>query len=135
MKYKDLIFRFIRLLVVTAVLIIIVALIFYSLTPSTYYTTSFPYLLGFFIIASIIVYHFMLKAIEKRPARFVNSFMLATLIKLFVYMAVMITYALLNREEAMSFIVTFFVLYVIFTIVEVAALLKVNREYAYHIDE
>ena len=135
MKYKDLIIRFIRAMVVTAVLIVIVALIFYSLTPSEYYTASFPYLLGFFIIASIIVYHFMLKAIEKRPARFVSSFMLATMIKLFLYMAVMITYALLNREEAMSFIVTFFVLYVIFTIVEVASLLKVNKDYAIHVDK
>lgn len=135
MKYKDLLFRFIRVMVVTAVLIVIVALIFYSLTPSEYYTNSFPYLLGFFILASIIVYHFMLKAIEKRPARFVNSFMLATMIKLFFYMAVMITYALLHREEAMSFIVTFFILYVIFTIIEVVALLKVNKDYAYHVDE
>lgn len=132
MNYKDLILRFIKSMVVTAVIIVIVALIFYSLAPSDYYTQSFPYLLAFFMIAAVVVYHFMLKAIEKRPARFVGIFMLTTMVKLFAYMAVMITYALLNREEAMAFIVAFFVLYVVFTIVEVSSLLKVNRDHVYH---
>ena len=53
------------------------------------------------------------------------------MIKLFVYMALMITYALLNREEAMSFIVAFFILYMIYTIVEVSSLLKLNRDYVH----
>jgi len=135
MKYKDLMLRFIKSLIVTTAIIVIIALIFYSLTPSAYYTPVFPYLLAFFIIASVVVYHFMLKAIERRPARFVNSFMLATMLKLFAYMALMITYALINREEAMAFIVTFFILYVIYTIIEVASLLKVNKDHVYHVDE
>jgi len=135
MKYKDLMLRFIKSLVVSTVLIVIVALIFYSLAPSDYYTPAFPYLLAFFMIASIIVYHFMLKAIEKRPARFVNSFMLATMLKLFAYMGVMITYALIYREDAMAFIVTFFIFYVVYTIIEVASLLKVNRDHVYHVEE
>jgi len=131
MNYKDLILRFIKSLVVTTVIIVIVALIFYYFAPSDYYTVSFPYLLAFFMIAAVVVYHFMLKAIEKRPARFVGIFMLTTMVKLFAYMSVMITYALLNREEAMAFIVAFFVLYVVYTIVEVSSLLKVNRDHIY----
>jgi hypothetical protein len=127
--------RFIKSLIVTTAIIVIIALIFYSLAPSDFYTAIFPYLLAFFIVVSIVVYHFMLKAIEKRPARFVNSFMLATMLKLFAYMTLMITYALINREEAMAFIVTFFILYVIYTIIEVASLLKVNRDYIVHVDE
>lgn len=135
MKYKDLMLRFIRSLIVTTAIIVMFALIFYYLAPSDYYTPGFPYLIAFFLIASVVVYHFMLKAIEKRPARFVNSFMLATMLKLFAYMALMITYALINRDEAMAFIVTFFILYVIYTIVEVSSLLKVNRDHVYHIDD
>jgi hypothetical protein len=47
----------------------------------------------------------------------------------------MITYALINREDAMAFIVTFFILYVVYTLIEVASLLKVNRDHVYHVEE
>ncbi len=43
-------------------------------------------------------------------------------------MAVMITYALLNREDARPFIISFFVLYIVYTVIEVVALLKVNSK-------
>ncbi len=131
MNHKDTLLRFIRSLVITTVIIVIIGVIFYSVTPNEYYTVTFPYLLAFFVLASVLVYSFMLKAMEKRPARFINIFMLTTMIKLFIYMAVMITYALLNREEARSFIVTFFILYMIYTIVEVSSLLKVNKDFVH----
>lgn len=131
MNHKDTLHRFIRSLVITTVIIVIIGVIFYSLMPDEYYTVTFPYLLAFFVLASVMVYNFMLKAMAKRPARFVNIFMLTTMIKLFVYMGVMITYALLNREEARPFIVTFFILYMIYTIVEVSFLLKVNKDFVY----
>jgi len=131
MNYKDTLIRFIRSLVITTVIIVIIGVIFYSLAPETYYTIAFPYLLVFFMLASVLVFHFMMKSLAKRPARFINIFMLTTMIKLFVYMALMITYALMNREEAMPFIVTFFILYMIYTIVEVSSLLKLNRDYVH----
>lgn len=69
----------------------------------------------------------MARAVEKRPTMFVNMFLLTTTLKLLVYMAVMITYALLNKDDAKPFIVNFFVLYLVYTIIEVLALLKLNR--------
>jgi hypothetical protein len=130
MNYKELMRRFIKALIVTTVLVVIVGVIFFANVPGSYYTLAFPYLLVFFFVASMLVYHFILKSVEKRPAKFVNVFMLTTMLKLFAYMGFMITYALLNREDARAFIVTFFVLYVIYTIVEVISLLRVNRDYA-----
>ena len=129
MNYKDTLLRFVKSAVITTILLVIVGVIFYAVAPADYYTQAFPFLLAFFMIASILVFHFMLKALEKRPARFVNTFMLTTIIKLFIYLGGMLTYALFNREEAMSFIITFFVLYIVYTIVEVSALLKVNRDF------
>ena len=70
----------------------------------------------------------MLKAVERRPARFVNVFMLTTMLKLMLFLAVMVVYVLLNREDAMPFILTYFVLYVIYTVLEVVSILKVNKE-------
>jgi len=106
-----------------------VGLLIYVYAPEKYYTAAFPFLLVFFLLSTLIIYHYMFKAVEKRPARFVNIFMLTTMLKLLAYMAVMVTYALLNREDARAFVITFFILYVVFTSVEVIALLRVNSEF------
>lgn len=129
MNYRETLLRFVKALIITTVILVIIGLIFFSLTPEGYYTPTFPFLLVFFLLASLLVYHFMLKSLEKRPGRFVNTFMLTTMFKLFIYLGGMITYALLNREDATAFIVTFFVLYIVYTIVEVSSLLKVNRDF------
>jgi len=131
MNYRDTILRFVKSQVIITVIIVIVAGIFYTLAPANYYTPAFPFLLAFFLIVSVIIYHFMLKAIEKRPMRFVNIFMLTTMFKLLAFMVVMITYALLNREDSRAFIITFFILYVVYSIVEVSSLLKLNRDYVH----
>jgi len=131
MNYKETMIRFIKELVATTVFLVAVGVLIFYNTPDAYYTPAFPFLLAFFLIASIFVFHFMLKAVDKRPAKFVNVFMLSTMLKLLAYMTLMITYALLNREDARTFIVTFFILYVFYTIVEVTALLRVNRDYVH----
>ena len=131
MNYKAIMIRFIKELVITTVILVGVGMVFFYNTPESYYSPAFPFLLAFFIIVSILVFHFMLKAVEKRPAKFVSVFMLTTMLKLFAYMAVMITYALLIREDARAFIITFFVLYVVYTIVEVTSLLRVNRDHVH----
>ena len=129
MNYKDTLLRFVKTLIITTILLVIVALIVYSLSPEAFYTPTFPFLLAFFFAAAVLVYYFMLKAIEKRPARFVNIFLLTTMLKLLAYMTAMITYALMNREDARAFIVTFFIMYIVYTIVEVSSLLRVNKDY------
>lgn len=120
--------RFIRTLIVTTIAVILAGLLIYAMLPSSYYTPVFPYMVAFFFIATLVVFHFMIRALEKRPAKFVNIFLVTTMLKLFAYMAVMVTYALLNRAEARPFIVAFFVLYIIYTIVEVATLLNENHK-------
>ena len=120
--------RFLRTLVIATLAIIIISAIVYAALPTGYYTTAFPFLVVFFFAATLLVYYFMLKSLEKRPAKFVNIFLLTTMVKLLVYMAVMVSYALVNRGEARQFIVAFFILYIIYTIIEVLALLGENSK-------
>lgn len=119
---------FIRTLIVTTLIVILVSLLVYAILPTAYYTPAFPFMIVFFFAATLLVFYFMIRALEKRPAKFVNIFLVTTMLKLFAYMAAMVTYALLNREEARAFIVAFFILYIIYTIVEVASLLNENSK-------
>ena len=127
MTYRQAFSSFVRKLIITTLIVAGAAALIYQALPDAYYTPAFPFLLAFFAIATLLVFNFMLKALEKRPARFVNIFLLSTLLKLLAYMALMLTYSLINRNDARPFIVAFFILYIIYTIMEVVALLNANR--------
>ena len=67
--------RFIRTLVIATLVVIVVSVIVYAALPVEYYPQSFLYLIVFFFAATLLVYYFMLKSLEKRPAKFVNIFL------------------------------------------------------------
>jgi len=127
MNYKDAFYGFIKTTVVTTIIVVIISIIIFTNISPWLYPPVFPFLLAFFVGATLLVYHFMLKSLENRPARFVNIFLLTTMLKLLVYMIFMVIYALLNREYARPFIVSFFLLYIIYTIIEVVSILKANK--------
>lgn len=119
---------FVRKTAIITIVVIAAGMLLFTNIPVEYYSPAFPFIVAFFFFATIIVFYYMLKAVEKRPARFVNVFMLTTMLKLMLYLAVMVVYVLLNREDAKLFILTYFVLYVIYTVLEVGSILKVNKE-------
>jgi hypothetical protein len=127
MNYKEAFYGFIKITVVTTLIVVVTSVIIFTNISPWLYPPVFPFLLAFFVAATLLVYHFMLKSLEKRPARFVNVFLLTTMLKLLVYMIFMVIYALLNREYARPFIVSFFLLYIIYTVIEVVSILKVNK--------
>ena len=127
MNYKKHFYDFLRTLVVVTLIVIALSFVLFSIIPAWYYPPVYPFLLAFFFLATLIVYHYMLKSLEKRPASFVNVFLLTTMLKLLLYMVFMVVYSLFNREVARPFIVAFFILYVIYTVLEVISILKVNK--------
>ncbi|MEN8224075.1 MAG: hypothetical protein ABFS05_01845 [Bacteroidota bacterium] len=128
MNYRKAFYDFVRTIVITTLIVVVVSLIIFSIMPAWHYPPVYPFVVGLFFLITLVVYHFMIKALETRPARFVNIFLLTTMLKLLLYMVIMVIYALLNREVARPFIISFFILYIIYTIIEVVSLLKVNRQ-------
>ncbi|MCK5776320.1 MAG: hypothetical protein KAH25_09090, partial [Bacteroidales bacterium] len=61
---------------------------------------------------------------EGRPQKFIFTFMLMTTIKLLMYLAIILIYALFNKEDALGFIGAFFLNYFIFTIFEIVEIMK-----------
>ncbi|MCD4724484.1 MAG: hypothetical protein K8R63_06535 [Bacteroidales bacterium] len=128
MNNKRIFQGFIRKTAITTIVVIAAGMLLFTNIPAEYYSPAFPFIVGFFFFVTIIVFYYMLKAVDKRPARFVNVFMLTTMLKLMLYLAVMVVYVLLNREDAKPFILTYLVLYIIYTVLEVGSILKVNKE-------
>lgn len=115
--------------------IIFVSLITAALTyglsffiPVHFISNSWPFILLFFLSISLLVHRFLLKKANGNHGKFINAFLLTTTIKLLLFLSVILIYVLLNRADAIGFILTFFVYYLIFTFFEIFSILKFLRQ-------
>ena len=124
MTLKKFIYR--TLLFSTVILAIAIGL--FSTVLSKYYLQIFPFLLIFFVSLTIGVHFILLKAGKQRPAKFSAFYMGSITSKLFIYMIFMVIYILADKPNAVVFLITFFVLYICYTVFETYFLLKDFRE-------
>lgn len=96
---------------------------------NSFYISIFPYMLLYFIALSIFTYNMMMKAKAKGHSKFINKFILATTLRLFLNLIIIVVYLFLYRKQAVSFVITFLVLYFCYTIFEVISILsEVNSQ-------
>jgi len=103
-----------KVIILTIITALIGAIIFYLL-PNKYFDT-FPFILLIFPIVSVIIYIQLLKSSQKSLARFNVAFMLSFMIKLFVYLGLAATIISLETDNKASFVISFMVIYLIYTI-------------------
>jgi predicted neutral ceramidase superfamily lipid hydrolase len=87
-------------------------------------TPVWPWLLIFFCLTNSFLFWLFNRAKQKKLSSFTNYFMIATFSKLIAYLAVILVYVLFNRGDAVPFILTFFVYYIVFTAFEVITIAK-----------
>lgn len=82
-------------------------------------TGVYPFLVCFVFTVTLFMHIILARAVNQKPAAFINRFMLGSSVKLFVYLIFMVVYALLKREQAVHFVLTFFLLYIIYTFYDI----------------
>ena len=97
------------------------------LIPRAFVSPALPFLIVFFIATSLLSFYYLLQSAGKRFIKFVNTFLLTIIIKLFIYAGVMIGYVLVNRSDAIPFMLGFFILYLCYTIFESASIIKYTQ--------
>jgi hypothetical protein len=80
----------------------------------------FPYILGMFALLTALFHAGLVNAGKKNNQAFVRYYMGATTGKLLFYMMIIVFYALLIDVNTRSFIILFFLLYLLFTAFEVS---------------
>jgi hypothetical protein len=103
------------------------AVILSLVLPESYITPALPLLILVFLATSVSSFYYLLKSSEKRFIKFVNVFLLTILLKLLLYIAIMISYALLNRADAVPFLLSFFILYLLFTVFETLFVIRFSQ--------
>lgn len=114
-KYID----FLKKLMIFTIVLAIVGYIVSLFLPGKYISPTLPFLYLFFFSSTAIVHQVLLKISVEKPASFTNYFMLLTFGKLIFYLTIILVYSLLIREDSVRFIITFFILYVFYTVFEV----------------
>jgi hypothetical protein len=104
-----------------------IAGLFKYFLPKTATSPVLPFLFFFFMATTLLSFYFLQKAMDKKFIKFLNTFLLTTICKLFLYVVVMIAYVFVNRSDVVPFMLDFFILYLSYTIFEVVAILAKTR--------
>jgi len=109
---------FFRKTLLTALIFLI---IYYAITyyfSSHFFSKATPWLTLFFLAVYNFLHFRHLKSMQKKTTRFITNFIFSSGFKLIVFLFVILGYSMLFRDDAINFILTFFVLYLLFTLVE-----------------
>jgi hypothetical protein len=87
-----------------------------------------PYLFMLFYVIGALVHFVLLRITAMNPRKFVSYFMLATFFKLMNYLIVIVVFTFYVKEGILPFIISFFILYIIYTVFEVAIILAQTKK-------
>ncbi|MCX6247056.1 MAG: hypothetical protein NTW10_04930 [Bacteroidetes bacterium] len=96
----------------------------WMVAPVKYITPALPFLFIFFLAVTLIGYYFILRTIDSKFIKFINAYLLVTVVKLFLFIGVIFLYLWYNRQDAGPFAITFFLLYLCYMIFEVINLVS-----------
>lgn len=119
--------RYIFYLAGFTVLILIVTAIFHWLAPE-YMVSQVLFLIPLFyflvlLISQVILY----RVASENDKKFTQTFMAITVARFLLYLAIVITYSFLIRSDAVRFIISFFVYYFLFTVLEISYMYRELR--------
>lgn len=114
--------RFIVQLFILSGILALVAFSFFSKNPEVYFD-FFPAMFAFFMILPALVFTFLVKQ-SKDMKKFPNHYMLALMLKFFLLAGLALYYKLTSGAQTTSFIISFFVLYVSYQVLETINVLK-----------
>ena len=104
-----------------------IATILYFSLPAKIITPTLPFLFIFFIAVTLISAYILIRSSQKKFIKYLNVFLLTTVLKLFLFTAVIITYVLFNKADLIPFTLSFFILYLCYTIFEVVWLVSFSK--------
>jgi hypothetical protein len=120
--------RFLKRILILSIVIAAIGIGLYFIIPAGKFSPATPFLVLFFFIATSGLYYILLKSTSNKFSRFMNQFMIMTFAKLFLYIIVIVVYVLLNKADAFPFVITFFILYLIYTIFEIISFLNDQKK-------
>lgn len=111
---------------ITLAIAIIGGLVFTLVFPD-YYLQVLPFLLLFFYGTTWGIHSFLLKMSKKDPGKFTRSSMVISTFKLLLYSTLAVIYIIIERENAIPFVICLMLFYVVYTVFDVVEITKIMR--------
>jgi hypothetical protein len=92
-----------------------------------YYVKSFPLQLLVISTFTFFTHLRLIKATEKNIQVFTNTYILTITLKLLTYFMFLLVCLLIDSSEAISLVISFFVLYICYTVFEITQLLNIKK--------
>lgn len=105
-------------------------LLFFQFKPE-YFHPVMPFMLIYILALTLLSHRSMLKSLTKRPNVFVNTFMMFMGIKLLSYLAFIAIVAFIDTTNIISFTLSFFGVYLVYTVFETVSILKSEKEFKF----
>lgn len=118
---------YLKKLLAFSAIIAIISFVLAFFLPENFVSPAMPFLLAFFVSISLLTHYFVLKTMVKRMSLFVNFYMISIFVKLILYVAIIAIYGIINKQDLMPFVITFFIFYLLYTIFELTAVLKLQK--------
>lgn len=123
--------EFITFIIRLAIFTVVFALIGFSVAyfiPAEYISPTLPFQYVFFTAVTLLFHLFLLRSKSSKGSQFSRHFMLGTFLKLILYLIIITVYSLIYREDAVSFIISFFILYLCYSAFEVIQIMAINSK-------
>ena len=99
-----------------------------SVFAPQYITPHWHYLLLLFVVVSCVIFRKAIDIRKKNDAhKMINFNMIATILKLIVYLTIIVVYVINNPEDKIAFIITFLTYYLCFSVFETYMLVRKNN--------
>lgn len=114
-------------IIVFSVIVAGLSLLFQWIWPQ-WATPALPFIVLFFFVITLFTMFIVLRDEDGRDGKkFVSSYMLSRVVKLFSCLLFLVLYVFLNRKDAIRFAIAFLVIYFLYAIFEIILLKKENE--------
>lgn len=127
MNLKKELFRYIKGLLLTTLIVAVISLILFSYVLSEFYRPVFWLLLAFFFIIHLTGQSIVFFNESRKKLSFANAYMLSFSIKFFGYIIFLLIYFLLHRDNVLFFGISLLALYAIFTLYETRSTISFSK--------
>jgi hypothetical protein len=125
---KELLNRFIRNLTIYTAALAAAGFLFSFFTTGLI-TPYWPLVLLLVAGITFIIVALLFSASEKKFSRFTNTFMIASMLKILLLLVVITAYSFSNPTDAISFSVTLLIFYILYLVLEIIWLLKLQQSH------
>jgi len=116
--------KFLRNISIFSFVLIVLASVLFSQIIPRYYLNIFPFLFLLFYLVNTGFSYLMEVSAKRRNMVAIRAFLLGWGIKFFIYVIFLLVYVLLNRAEAINFLIQFTSLYIAFSVFEISYLIR-----------